>query len=91
MPTDTTQLGYYYQHAPTWHAYPGMIPPVPRPVDWHIPYVVPKLATTRTVIHPTPVLEPTPDLGDPTDMPEQPTETDLEKSAGQPGLIPLSR
>ena len=27
MPTDTTQLGYYYQHVPHWHAYRGMTPP----------------------------------------------------------------
>lgn len=34
-PTDTTQLGYYYQRVPTWRPNPGMIPPPPRPSDWH--------------------------------------------------------
>ncbi len=35
MPTDTTQLGYYYQTVPRWHAYGGMIPPAPNPNAWH--------------------------------------------------------
>jgi len=35
MPTDTTQLGYYYQAAPRWHANPGMTPPTPVPSQWH--------------------------------------------------------
>lgn len=35
IPTDTTQLGYYYQHVPTWHAVPGMIPPAPVPSQYH--------------------------------------------------------
>ncbi len=35
MPTDTTQLGYYYQRAPQWMPNPGMIPPAPHPYDWH--------------------------------------------------------
>lgn len=35
MPTDTTQLGYYYQTVPRWHAYGGMIPPAPNPDAWH--------------------------------------------------------
>ncbi|MFO1006093.1 MAG: hypothetical protein U0929_09045 [Planctomycetaceae bacterium] len=35
MPTDTTQLGYYYQAAPRWHANPAMIPPTPVPSQWH--------------------------------------------------------
>jgi len=33
-PTDTTQLGYYYQVAPHWQANPGMIPS-PRPACYH--------------------------------------------------------
>ncbi len=36
-PTDTTQLGYTYQHSPRWMPYPGMVPPVPHPGQWHIP------------------------------------------------------
>ena len=35
MPTDTTQLGYYYQAVPRWHANPAMIPPTPVPSQWH--------------------------------------------------------
>lgn len=31
MPTDTTQLGYYYQRVPQWMPTPGMIPPPPFP------------------------------------------------------------
>ena len=36
MPTDTTQLGYYYQHVPTWQpAPPGSFPPAPDPRVLH--------------------------------------------------------
>src|SRR5690606_31408820 len=35
MPTDTTQLGFYYQRVPTWAPVPGMIPPPPNPADYH--------------------------------------------------------
>jgi len=35
MPTDTTQLGYYYQAVPRWHATRGMVPGVPDPRQWH--------------------------------------------------------
>jgi hypothetical protein len=38
MPTDTTQLGFYYQQVPYWQPRPGMIPPVPQPDEWHTPY-----------------------------------------------------
>lgn len=34
-PTDTTQLGYYYQHVPVWQPNPSMIPPEPHPATWH--------------------------------------------------------
>lgn len=36
-PTDTTQLGYYYQQTPYWQRRAGMIPPVPHPDAWHTP------------------------------------------------------
>jgi hypothetical protein len=36
-PTDTTQLGFYYQRVPVWQRVPGMIPPPPRPHEWHVP------------------------------------------------------
>ncbi|WP_437228321.1 hypothetical protein SH661x_000845 [Planctomicrobium sp. SH661] len=35
MPTDTTQLGYYYQVVPYWQPKPGAIPPPPVPSQWH--------------------------------------------------------
>jgi hypothetical protein len=35
MPTDTTQLGYYYQHAPAWR--PAPAPGAPIPSQWHRP------------------------------------------------------
>ncbi|MCA9080294.1 MAG: hypothetical protein KDA58_07020 [Planctomycetaceae bacterium] len=34
-PTDTTQLGYYYQQVPQWRPSPGMIPGPPQPKQWH--------------------------------------------------------
>lgn len=91
MPTDTTQLGYYYQHVPHWHAYYGMTPPVPRPVDWHVKY--------RPTAAPTPVryrVVPKEDLGVPSTIPmEQPAPPppvqDLEKSAANPELLPAPR
>lgn len=35
MPTDTTQLGYYYQRVPTWQPNIGMLPAPPYPPQWH--------------------------------------------------------
>jgi hypothetical protein len=35
QPTDTTQLGVYYQQVPMWQPNPGMLPPAPWPWDWH--------------------------------------------------------
>ena len=35
MPTDTTQLGYTYLQVPKWQPNLNMLPPVPRPADWH--------------------------------------------------------
>ncbi|MCA8982546.1 MAG: hypothetical protein KDA76_02205 [Planctomycetaceae bacterium] len=34
-PTDTAQLGFYYQHVPTWTAQPWRIPGPPHPAYWH--------------------------------------------------------
>lgn len=34
-PTDTTQLGYYYQHVPFWQPQPNPLPPRPIPAQWH--------------------------------------------------------
>ena len=35
QPTDTTQLGYYYQHVPFWQPMPNRLPPRPIPSQWH--------------------------------------------------------
>lgn len=35
QPTDTTQLGYYYQHVPFWQPQPNMLPARPVPAQWH--------------------------------------------------------
>jgi hypothetical protein len=34
--TDTTQLGFYYQHVPYWQPNPNMLPHRPVPAQWHI-------------------------------------------------------
>lgn len=34
-PTDTTQLGVYYQQVPQWLPNPAMLPPAPWPTQWH--------------------------------------------------------
>lgn len=36
QPTDTTQLGFYYKHAPFWQPYPNPLPERPIPAQWHI-------------------------------------------------------
>lgn len=36
QPTDTTQLGYYYQHVPYWQPNPARMPQRPIPSQWHI-------------------------------------------------------
>lgn len=36
QPTDTTQLGYKYQHVPFWQPMPNRLPPRPIPAQWHI-------------------------------------------------------
>lgn len=35
QPTDTTQMGYYYQAVPQWRPNPSMVPPSPWPPYWH--------------------------------------------------------
>lgn len=35
-PTDTTQLGYYYQQVPYWQPAPYRLPPPPVPSHWHV-------------------------------------------------------
>ena len=36
QPTDTTQLGFTYQHVPYWQPNPNMVPKRPVPAQWHI-------------------------------------------------------
>jgi hypothetical protein len=36
QPTDTTQLGFYYQHVPFWMPQPNPLPPRPIPAQWHM-------------------------------------------------------
>lgn len=36
QPTDTTQLGYSYQHVPFWQPNASMMPQRPVPAQWHI-------------------------------------------------------
>lgn len=36
MPTDTSQLGFYYQHVPFWTPQPNPLPARPVPAQWHI-------------------------------------------------------
>ncbi|MFO1093251.1 MAG: hypothetical protein U0992_08040 [Planctomycetaceae bacterium] len=92
-PTDTTQLGYYYQHVPHWHSYANMIPPVPRPVDWHYKYQMP--GQPRMIYR----MAPQEDLGQPQPMPTPanepaappPPSQNLDKSATAPELLPLMR
>jgi len=35
MPTDTTQMGYYYQRVPSWQANRSMYPATPWPANFH--------------------------------------------------------
>ena len=36
QPTDTTQLGFYYQHVPFWQPQPNQLPERPIPAQWNI-------------------------------------------------------
>jgi hypothetical protein len=36
QPTDTTQMGFYYQHVPSWQPNPSPMPQRPIPANWHI-------------------------------------------------------
>ena len=79
QPTDTTQLGYYYQTVPQWQPNPGMLPPPPNPRTWHRrEYEVgPDGTSTRWVplvnawvpIQQLPQAAPTPAKPDPQPMP----------------------
>jgi hypothetical protein len=51
MPTDTTQLGYYYQVVPYWLPRYNAIPPAPIPNEWHL-----LLSQTQHYRHPAGVV-----------------------------------
>ncbi|MHC4877980.1 MAG: hypothetical protein ACYTGL_16100 [Planctomycetota bacterium] len=40
QPTDTTQMGYYYQHVPTWQP-KNILPNPPHPKAWHVRHCIP--------------------------------------------------
>lgn len=50
MPTDTSQLGFYYRHVPNWQSRSGMLPPIPRPSRWHTRPAPPSYRTHGPVI-----------------------------------------
>jgi len=98
MPTDTTQLGYYYQTVPRWHAYPGMIPSAPNPNQWHQNLCQLQARNGyygNATQYGTPVNSgPQPTLADPLPpssnvVPVPGPQPGLEKSAQTPALVPV--
>jgi len=94
MPTDTTQLGFYYQQVPRWLPAPGMVPAAPNPNDWHQP-----LFTDGTVVGasaegvncPSPTPAAAPAVETPAaDAPAAPL-ADLSASGETPTLQPIPR
>jgi hypothetical protein len=84
MPTDTTQLGFYYQRVPQWLPNPAMYPPAPRPSDWHrrVSYTDELscnanagMVVTTTPSSPTPAAVPTPANGPAPAAPPPPSAT----------------
>jgi hypothetical protein len=94
-PTDTTQLGYYYQKVPTWVPVPGMTPPAPQPAEWHY------YGSTEAVYAPvqgTPAkdaeqnaeAEAGVEVAPIPPMPEEKVEVlNLERTASSPRLLPI--
>jgi len=58
VPTDTTQLGYYYQQAPQWQPRPAMLPKPPVPSQWHVRKCAPGLDGSYTVWVPLSRIQP---------------------------------
>lgn len=88
MPTDTTQLGYYYKRVPQWQPNPGMLPPAPRPSQYHnrasrsgFNNYGGHVISSGTII--TPVPNSTPSNGQPSDV-VPPKPTSPSKSAAAP-------
>lgn len=104
-PTDTTQLGYTYQHVPQWRPMMGMTPPNPYPSDWHRRYCGPfhhhdfmnhdgrfgHLGGRFGHRHNgyCPTCQPTPASAD-GEMKPVPDEMSLQKSDAEPKLLPVS-
>jgi hypothetical protein len=90
MPTDTTQLGFYYQHVPYWQPVAGMVPAAPNPSEWHQPL----LGDVGMVGANCPVATPTPadaGAGKPAaDAPDAPM-ADLSAAGTMPSLRPTPR
>jgi hypothetical protein len=55
MPTDTSQMGFYYRHVPQWQPRADMLPPIPRPSRWHIRPVPPSQRIHRPVLKAPPI------------------------------------
>lgn len=100
MPTDTTQLGYYYQHVPYWLPRPGAIPPAPQPEAWHTPMSATALGPhdAGLLLGTAPVIGPDPGPFVPTPAsyvrPDRNFAHDaggqqLERSAFNPSLLPI--
>lgn len=81
VPTDTTQLGYYYQRVPTWRPNPAMVPTRPWPPFWHR-RECPGPMTQAPVLGPH-AAELTPTPAEPTPAPASPAPDDLNKSAAR--------
>jgi hypothetical protein len=90
MPTDTTQLGFYYQQVPYWQPVAGMVPAAPNPNDWHQPLfgdagMVVGTNCPASSATPTPASEKAAP-----DAPEAPM-ADLSSAGSMPALRPTPR
>ncbi|HVJ84960.1 MAG TPA: hypothetical protein VM452_04900 [Caulifigura sp.] len=92
MPTDTTQLGFYYQQVPYWQPVGGMIPAAPNPDDWHQPLLGDVgVVGTAGVASNCPAGAPAAAAAEPTvDAPAAPV-ADLSAANSAPTLQPIPR
>lgn len=93
MPTDTTQLGHYYQTVPQWLPVHGMVPGAPNPNDWHQPLCTQNAgivvgASAESVLTPTSAPVVTPEA-----TPAAPPApvADLSSAGETPTLQPIPR
>lgn len=94
MPTDTTQLGFYYQQVPRWLPANGMVPGAPNPNDWHQPlcnpgYVVGASAELAGSPAPTPAAAPAAEA--PAVVAPPAPMADLSAAGEMPSLQPTPR